>query len=283
MSSNIDLENVINDSLNDSQMPDIPDSTSDVESMVVESTTEPVTLGPTEDTPTTEPTDTGAVPSPAVQVTGPDDEFNKRFGLPTNKFGETNRIPHPRVKQMVTKAEKETEARVRKEYEDKLANEFHPKAQYVELETKVKDYEGRLGQVAQFEQIMMNDPQKFLGMLQQVPAYKEFFDYLNQIAAQPQAPAEPQNYLDDKDMPLPDETLADGSAVYSMDGLRKREEWLSRQIEAKAVKQAEESFAKRIAPIEKEWQDKQRYSAAETQVQRQLTEARGKWDRFTEL
>lgn len=207
------------------------------------------------------------------------DEFEKRWGIPAKSVtGRENRIPHSRVKQMVSKAEAEAAARLQKEWEAKLAGERTP------LETKVKDYESRLEKVAQFEHILENDPPTFLSMLSQVPAYREFFENYSRLLKQVQGqqPAEAAPLIDHSDMPQPDQTLSDGSKVYSLEGLAKRDEWLARKIEERAIQQAEERLSKRYAPIEQEWQQQQRYQQMVPVIEKQIAEART-WPNFAEL
>jgi hypothetical protein len=217
--------------------------------------------------------------TPEASQTGleaPADEFSRKFGIPTQSaLGRENRIPYGRVKAIVTKNERDVTARVTKELETK----FQP--QLTEYQTKVQDYEGRLQKVAQFEHILENDPQQFLGMLAQLPSYKPFFDHINSLAAGTPQQA-PQAYLDSSAMPQPDQELSDGSRVYSLDGLAKRDEWLAKQIESKVLKQAEDRLTQRYAPMEQEWQSNQRMQQMVPVVERQISEAR-KWDKFTEL
>ena len=212
-------------------------------------------------------------------VAAAQDEFEKRWGVPAiSPTGRPNRIPHPRVKQMVTKAEAEAIAKTTKELEAKWATERTP------LETKVKNYEGRLEKVAQFEHVLENDPKTFLNLLSQIPAYKEFFEYVGKLAqgagGQQQEAQRPT--LDHSDMPQPDQELSDGSKVYSLDGLAKRDEWLAKKIEDRAIKQAEERFGQRLQPFEQERQNQQRHAQAVQSVEKQISEAR-QWPHFTEL
>ena len=215
---------------------------------------------------------------PAVDPAQQDD-FEKEWGIPARSItGRENRVPHTRVREMVTKADKKGYERALKEYEGKSA------PQLTEFQTKVKDYEGRLEKVAQFEHVLENDPKTFLQLLSQIPAYKEFFDYVGQLAkgaaAQPQGPAKPT--LDHSDMPQPDQVLSDGSKVYSLEGLAQRDEWLARKIEERAVRQAEERFGQRLQPIEQERQQAQRYQQTVQVIERQISDART-WPNFTEL
>lgn len=208
------------------------------------------------------------------------DAFSKQYGVSAQSpLGRENRIPYSRVKKIVEKAKADEAARLAKEYEGKLGPA-------TEAQTKLQDYESRLQRVAQFEQILENDPQTFLDLLSKIPAYQPFFNYVAQLAnGQPSAaagqPAQ-QPYLDHSDMPQPDQTLSDGSKVYSLEGLAKRDEWLARKIEQKAVAQAEERLSQRYQPIEQHWQEQQRIQQAIPQIERQIATAR-QWDKFADL
>jgi hypothetical protein len=266
---NDELTNVIEDAVNDSITPDT--TTSDTDTTAVEAPD-----ASAEDTTTSD--DSSQIPTPATSPEAAEgDEFDKRFGLQSQSVtGRENRIPYSRVKKIVTKAEKDTEARIRKELEGTSV----PKL--TEYETKVKDYEGRLERVAQFEQILENDPKQFLGMLSKIPAYRDFFAFVEQAAQQQAPPAKEEPYLDHSDMPQPDQVLSDGSKVYSLEGLAKRDEWLARKIESRAIAQAEDRFSKRYAPIEQAWQSQEQMNRMVPVVERQIAEART-WDKFAEL
>lgn len=266
--SNLELENVIEESLNDSLQGDDTDSTDNAEvSTDAPDTTTEVTEPIAEETST-------EVTNPATARAGSDDEvtdeFTKKFGIQAQSItGRENRIPYSRVKKIVERNEKETAARVQKEIEA----QFTPKVQ--EFETKVKDYEDRLTKVAQFEHILENDPQQFLSLLSQVPAYKEFFDYVTKLAsgAQPDQPVVAASAIDST-MPQPDQQMADGSKVYSMEGLQTLLEWQAKQVEERAVKQAEERVTKRYEPIEREWQAREQMAKIAPIVDKQVAEAR---------
>lgn len=269
------LETVVEDSVNDAL-----DTSADVDT----STTDAADTTATDSTPTEAVVD---APSPEVQSPGAaaheaaattdEDEFAKKFGLQSQSItGRENRIPYSRVKKIVARAEKEAEDRAKKALEGTTT------PQLTEFQTKIRDYEERLTRVGQFEHILENDPKQFLSMLSQIPAYKEFFDYIQKAATNQPATQEPQNILSDTGMPAPDEVLPDGTSVYSMKGLRARDEWLARQIEERAVKQAEDRMAKRYAPIEQEWQTQQRIAQTVPIIEKQIAEART-WPNFTEL
>lgn len=275
--ANIDLTEVIEESVEDALTPDTSEDAST--DTAVEASTEASTdeASVSDAVETTETESTSEVASPAVAaVDAAKDDFEKKWGIPAKSItGRENRIPHTRVKTMVTKADKDGYDRGTKE----ITAQLQPKLS--EFETKVRDYEGRLEKVAQFENILESDPRTFLTMLSQVPAYKPFFEQLEKLAAAGQ-PAQEAAPVLSSEMPQPDQTMTDGSKVYSMEGLQKLLEWQSKQVEERAVKQAEERASKRFGPIEKDWQARQEYDRAAYAVEGQIAEAR-KWDKFSEL
>jgi hypothetical protein len=171
------LEEIIEDSLTDAITEPISDDVASVDTGVTPDP-EVAPEGQPEPQDATDSTEVGSPASKPAEA-APVDEFDKRFGLPGQQpGGRENRIPYTRVKAMVKKAEEDSKANALKEFQPRLT----------EFEAKVKDYEGRLTQVAQFEQIMTQDPDRFLGMLSQLPAYKNFFDTVAALAqgGQPQ-------------------------------------------------------------------------------------------------
>ena len=222
--------------------------------------------------------DTGSsdqVPSPGADLNvAVQDEFEKKWGIPAKSItGRENRLPHSRVKVMVTKAEQEGYQRAVKE-----ATEGKHTPQLAEFQTKVQDYEGRLEKVAQFEHVLENDPKTFLNLLSQIPAYKEFFDYIGQLAQKAQgSPAAGQAAVPDG-MPQPDQTLGDGTKVYSMDGLQNLLKWQAENVEKRAVAKVQEHYA----PMEREWHNRQQMDQMVPVIERQIADART-WPNFTEL
>ena len=220
------------------------------------------------------------VNQPVVEVAAvkEEEDFNKRFGLPP---GNANRIPQPRVKQMVQKAEKDVTAK----YTKLIETDFVPKLR--EYETKIKTYDEQLENVARFEQVMVNDPEQFLTTISKIPSYKPFFDYVGQMSQVITAIQQEQAKLGavNKDpMPQPI-TLADGTVGYDEAGIHALTDWQARQVEAKVNQ--------RIRPIEQTYQQQQeadRRARAKIQqleqlkpvVDKQITEART-WPSFAEL
>jgi len=256
-----DLHEVIEDSITDAEISDVEPV--DTPEPIETAPDAPVEDAPVEDTPVTD-----EVQSPAVQAEK--DEFEKKFGIPgISSSGRENRIPYSRVKKISEKAASDAVAAKVKEFEPKLA----------EYETKVNDYEGRLQKVAEFEQVMVNDPTQFLQMLAQLPVYKPFFDKL--IASdQPQSAAQGAALPVD-DMPVPDQQLSDGTMVYSMDGLKALNAWNRTQ----ARKETLTEVYKQFGPMAKEWQNhhetQARMNVSVPQVQQQIADART-WPLFNE-
>ncbi len=274
------LEQVIEDSVNDATSPEPVESTPEVEYSTTTADTDGLTATTTEE-PATEVAESQAPAPGAADPSAPvEDEFAKRFGLQGQSVtGRENRIPYSRVKKIVERAEKEARAAAEKT----LAGAPQPKLQ--EYETKVKDYEGRLEKVAQFENMIEHQPEQFMNFLSTLPAYKEFFAYINQLAQQApaaSAQATAQPTLDLAGMPQPDQPLPDGTKVYSMEGLQQLLAWQAQQVEARAIKATEDRIAQRYKPMEENWQAEQRRQQAIPVIQKQLAEAR-QWPHFTEL
>ncbi len=159
-----DLDDIIVSSIEDAET-----DTSALDDVTPDPTPEaPVEASPEPPEPTTEPV---AVES-AVPPQPPVDDFEKKFGIaPTSSSGRENRIPYSRVKKISEKAVNDAKALWTKD----LEKGYTPLATYQEVEAKVKDYEGRLAQVAEFEKIMTTDHHRFLTMLVGLPGYKEIF------------------------------------------------------------------------------------------------------------
>ena len=279
MNSQSDYDEVVLDAVEDAQQPtdtsaDLSTDTSQEASALAGNTSETQTEA------TAGQADEAAQEGAQGSV---NDAFSKKWGIPTTGVtGRENRIPYSRVKAIVAKAQRDERERLTKEFDGTWTKE---KLQPVEA--KVQDYEGRLQRVAQFEQVMESRPQEFLGMLAQLPAYKPFFDWIQQLqgsgGAQPGQPlAQPKAYLDHSGMPQPDQTLSDGSKVYSLEGLGQRDEWLARQVEEKAVKQAEARLAERYAPLEERHRQQAYYEQMVPQIESQIASAR-KWDKFADV
>ena len=300
-----DLEAVITDSLNDVTIDDTSDISVDTSSDDVSTDTSSVEASsetPTETaqdaSETTQDASTGydtTAPgnAPTEPSSDPKDPFEELAGVPKVGIGgRENRIPYSRVQKI-------TERAVSNAIETALGRKLNPGekgvdaikttlARVPELEAKTSDYESRLEKVGQFEQVMANDPDRFLQMLERLPAYKEFFSFVRnalQGGGTPeqgaQAQAQPTQVDDLAEMPQPDEELPDGSRVYSMEGLNKMLAWRDSRVASQVRKELAQEFEKRYSPMESEWQERRRIEMARPIIQRQMAEART-WHLFNE-
>lgn len=287
----MDLEQTIADAVNDSQIAE--DTSADVSVEAVDTTPEPVEAVAS-DTPADDGTED--VPSPEIASPAasnePQDEFERLAGMTQmGVAGRENRIPYSRVKKITEKAVSDlAEVAVGRKLTagEKAIDVVRAHvAQLPELQTKITDYEARLSTVGQFEQVMANEPQRFLQMLAKLPAYSDFFALVekayyqqpgvaqpdpNAATVQPQLPA-----TGEEAMPEPNEELEDGTKVYNMDGLKSLLAWQARQTEARVSKQIEE----RYKPIESEWQERRRIEATLPVIRKQIEEAKT-WEFFNE-
>lgn len=295
-----DLEQIIADSVNDS----LSDSQTETDTTVDTPVDAPESSESASDTPVEgEAGEELQVPSPGQQTATeanpetpaePEDEFSKLVGMPKMGVGgRENRIPYSRVqgitKTAVNKLAEVVLGRKVEKTEDatKLVTEFVTSAK--DREAKVTEYETRLETVDRFEQVMENDPNQFLNMLAKLPAYKDFFTFVNAaidardnkqpVAAEPEPPVDPN-----AGMPEPDELLSDGSKVYSMEGLKALLAWNSQQTEARALSAYEtklKALEDRYKPMADDWTTYQRREAAKPQIRKQLEEAKT-WTLFNE-
>jgi hypothetical protein len=176
---------------------------------------------------------------------------------PTKGKDWTSRIHLSKVKKIVENAQKR-------------AADDHQKA-LGEHTGKLTAYEQQLQAIGQVEQIMANDPEKFLAMLPSInPAYAEIIQRSGQ-----RGPRQSQNPQDGA--PQPDLQFSDGSLGYSAAAAQKLAAWEAQQVEAK--------IAARFAPLEKEYKAQQFaervHSEILPQVNAQIAEART-WPQFKE-
>jgi len=270
------IEDAVNDATVDDTVDETPEAASDSPDASVESeapeSSEPMTKEEREQAEAAKVAPIAKeVPEDAAKEA--EDEFAKKFGLSSKSItGRENRLPYSRVKKIVQKNEQEVTARVTKELESK----YQPQIQ--EFEVKAK-------RLADYENVLENDPKTFLERLSQVPVYKPFFDWVNQLAAgqNPEAaPAQPaQPTAGDDPRPLPNKQLADGSKVYDLEGLDALMAWQARQVEKKVAGDLETKFSKRYEPIEAEWKQKEALAKMAPVIEKQIAEART-WPLFVE-
>lgn len=271
-----DLFEVIEDAVTDSETTEAIDTTqTDSTSETSAEVSAEGNVEATETTPEPEAQATTEVPSPTAVKTDFKPDFDKLIGVSQRTSdGRENRIPYSRVTKIVGKAVKDAHTVWEKTHLTPTT------ARAAEYEAKVKDYETRLERVSQFESVMVNDVEKFLGMLSTLPAYKPFFARIEQaFSGQPAQIGQPaaSAAAPEDQMPQPDQTLSDGTTVYSMEGLKALMDWQAKQVENRVTKQVEE----RYRPIESQWQAEQRRNALIPQVRSQIDEAR-KWPMFSE-
>ncbi len=278
-----DMNQVIEDAVNDATADEVVDETPEVDASVpdgdasaevdAEPAGEPMTKEEREQAEAAKVAPMAkAETDPAVKEA--EDEFAKKFGIASKSVtGRENRLPYSRVKKIVQKNEQEVTARVTKEIEAK----YQP---------QIQEFEAKAKRLADYENVLENDPKTFLERLSQVPTYKPFFDWVNQLAAgappageQPPAQAAPA--AGDDPRPLPNKQLADGSKVYDLEGLDQLMAWQARQVEKKVATDLETKFSKRYEPIEAEWKQKEYLAKIAPQIEKQIAEART-WPLFTE-
>lgn len=280
----LDLTSVVEDSITDTQLTDIPGDTSTPDTSVDTSTTDtssdevssPAVTDDTVDSASDDPATDASAGDAAAQQLAPqeEDDFNKRFGLPP---GQNNRIPFHRVKKIVEKNERDVTTKVTKQ----LAEQVRPVIQ--EYETKIKGYEENLNNVARFEQVMMNDPEQFLIMVSKIPAYKQFFDYIGQMT-QVVEQLQQQDLPDQDPMPAPI-TLADGTAGYDEAGIRALTDWQARQVNAKVdarIKPIESTYQAQQQAARRQQAQQQYIAQLKPTIEKQINEAR-QWPNFNEL
>lgn len=275
MPSPIDLSEVIQSAVDDVTVDNALETTDSTDTTTAEVETQPTetsTETPVESTDEVTETPVEGKEDEQAITTNPDGTqfaMDKKLGIPSHTNGRENRIPYSRVKKIVEGAEKRALEPLQK--------------QLAELTPKIQEYEKRLAQVTEFEQVMVNDPGRFLDMLSTLPAYSQFFQLMEQFVtsqSQPQQAAqvtpeqEAQAILANDPMPEPDNE--DGSG-YTMEGLKKLLEWNSRVVESKVSKRFETQYK----PIKDRFDAEQTIAQLTPKVQKQMEEAY-KWPKFAE-
>lgn len=214
------------------------------------------------------------------------DDFDAVESEITDSLGRkrTNSIPHPRVQKMIAKkeaaAEKKLIATVAKELgitkaeaeltlDDVLGN-------VRESGTKYKEREERVQIAEAVEAIMEKDGDRFIQMLAEAnpQMYGKFLKVLEAVEGQQKADEDPE--------PQPDYPLGDGTMTYSLEGMRKRDEWRDRQTEKRLLAQMD----KKLSPYEQERQAREqqtRIQQINAQVKQKVDETierASKWPGF---
>ena len=297
------ISDAVNDSITDGDTPDV-DVTPDASPEPVEASTDDAVAEPAaEAEPSAEIPSPAAVAASEATPAEPQDEFAKLVGMPqVGVGGRENRIPYSRVKKITEKAVNDKVSEVAEAALGRKLNDGEKAVDVVkahvakipDLEAKVTDYETRLSAVGQFEDVMANEPQRFLQMLAKIPAYKEFFEFVEQgaqaLRGAPAATAQAGQSLQAASvpagdpMPEPDEELSDGSKVYSMEGLKSLLEWNARNVETRVTSNYEKQIKdlqSRYEPMASEWQERRRTEAALPVIRKKIEEART-WHMFNE-
>jgi hypothetical protein len=195
----------------------------------------------------------------------------------------THNIPLPRVKKMRTKDQQKLLTTLAKELGMTPAEGAELRLEDVvgtikEHGTKRTTYETRLQQVDAVEKLITENPEKFMQIIGEInPAYKEFARKEAAAAIAAQTPVEDPE-------PQPDYDLGDGKKTYTLEGLKKRDEWKERQL----MKKIEAQLGERFKPVEDRFKaEKEReeydrwYADATARVTQRLEKAR-KWPKFAD-
>lgn len=194
-----------------------------------------------------EPDAKPAKPLAAEKVEEPKKEEPKPLadddlGPEKDKHGRENRLPHSRVKVMVSKAEERGYTKAKTEYEPKLQ----------EVTTRTKQYEDRLEAISNVETIMFDHPDKFIEILPTLnPRYAEILTAAKK-AQQEEAP------------------VLDGTP----EALEKRLVWEREQAKRDALRE--------LDPIVKDHQAAQRNAALRPQLEAKLQQAVEQWPGFAD-
>lgn len=232
-----DVTDIINSAINDAGIGDSSDG----------ATSEP--LAPVESAPATEAVSpsSGAAPAEGTPVDPPVDlDIDEELAqIATRRDA---RIPQQRWSQMA--------AKIRKKLTD---------AHQQELKTRDDRLAEATTRFEQEQQLASSNPAQFLQtVIQRNPAIQE---YLRQQAAafttaqKPTVAATPPT-----DDPMPGPDLPDG---YSLEGLKKRDDWVARQVEKRVIDKVTSDQEKRFGPIEKEWQARKTQEAIAPRVRQQ--------------
>lgn len=214
------------------------------------------------------------------------DEVDPILGPATDKNGNVNRIPHPRVVKMVAKKVQG------------ITDVVGAALGYEKGKVTTENIAQALGNVQALQQyynemqgiepIMRTNGKEFIARL--AKANPEQYGRYAEIDADgytgPADKGEKHTVSADSEMPRPDVpiTMPDGTKgyTYSQAGMDKRDEWLVN----KAVQMATKELGKKLKPYEDERaaskEENDKSVALATHIKDLLGEARGEWDGFKE-
>jgi hypothetical protein len=231
-----------------------------------------------------------------------EDDFDSVPETVEGEFGrkKPNSIPHKRVKAMIAKSEQKVIAQVAKalgitkaEAEVKLDDVL---GHVTETSTKYKDVDMRLQNVTNVEEIMANEPDRFIRMLAEAnkDGYGKFlkvFEAAQEAPTQPAAQATLSAANDPE--PEPDYPLKDGAGnvigyTHSVESQKKHNEWRDRAYDRKfqaaleaRFKPIEEARKKEVEAEQKRQRGLELKKQAEAKIDKKL-EGMAKWPQFKE-
>lgn len=209
----------------------------------------------------------GSIAKPAVAAKlASGDELDLDKVPERDAQGRLNRIPQPRVKQMVDASVKKAETKWAAEKLDPVM-------------AVNRDYADRLNRIEQVEHIMFNEPARMVEILRTIPGYAEMFDRVGSSGTTKGAAM-----VDPKD-PEPEPDVKDATGApsgYSREGLAALRAWDRRQAARDAVDAAEQRLGSRIKPFEDNVKAVQREREQHGMIANELNHAAKNWKGFIE-
>lgn len=227
----------------------------------------------TEDETVGEATTTEPIVEPPVEQ---EDSLAAELGLDPKKVDKYRKIPYHKVERIIEnkKAQAIEDLTGIKRPQGMSAAEFisQQKSTFADGVTRLQQYEQhfqqtdqKLSEVAAVEQLMEQEPIRFLQTIAAHPAYAQILAPIfggstartpNPAAAAPAVPS---------DMPQPDFDLGNGNYTYSEEGFQRRLAW----ERAEAVREAEARISKQFAPLLQKHEVEQRIERATTTARAQ--------------
>ncbi len=237
--------------------PSAPQSTQDIASSVIHE-------AETADTASAEPSapPAGTPETPAVPMSAAEELLRAEGYNPKRIDGRDNLIPWSRVAKIVEKGITEGKGEFGQRYQKLTTDHDTVSKEAAELRA-FRD---------QFATALRGDPRQFLSEIaKHDPRYAAFLQ--QQIeAAKPAVDEDPE--------PQPDYELGNGQRTYTLEGLKKREAWLVRQME-KRVEDRMKPWQEREEQAQQQAQQARQREELTGRVQTQITEAQ-QWPRWSE-
>lgn len=210
-----------------------------------------------------------------------DEAFLKEHGLQLPAAGQKpNRIPYPRVVKITENAQRKVAELVLgetipkdKPIGDVLTAVKARLAEFTTMGATLKAKEAELEHVARGEDIMVNQPERFLAILPSLnPRYAELIKGGGAVT-KPDKPVEPAG-----EMPEPDLDLGNGQKTYSIGGVQKLIKWVAASARQEVLAEVDTRFK----PVMTEFEQQQRMREALPRLQARVDHARANWPGFTE-